>query len=129
MIGKNGIALAVRPATALMKRPEEYVTPWTDIFETRDAFILQVDMPGASKESVRIFVDKDLLTVRGTIGELHREGARILVREIVKTNYYRVFNLGQGVNKEGIEAEFAEGVLAVHIPKTEQTKTREIRIQ
>ena len=129
MIGKNGIALAVRPGAALMKRPEQYVTPWTDIFETREAFILRVDMPGASKESVRIFVDKDLLTVRGTIGEIHRAGAQILVREIVKTNYYRIFNLGQGVNNEGIEAEFAEGVLTVHVPKTEQTKTREIPIQ
>lgn len=125
----NGTSLERRSGTALMKQQETYITPGTDIFETANAFLLKIDMPGAAKESIQIFLDGDLLTVRGSMTKTFGENARLLVREIGRTNYYRIFNLGRGVDREGIDAGYEEGVLTVCVPKSEDGKIREITIQ
>lgn len=129
MNSNNGASIPRRPGTALMKQPEEYVTPGADVFETAVAFLLKIDLPGAVKESINVFLDGDLLTVRAPIARRYGDNAKLLVQEIVRTNYYRIFSLGRGVDRQGVEAEYEDGVLTVRVPKSENTKIREIPIQ
>ena len=128
MNGINGASPSRKPGTALMKQPAEYVTPGADVFETETAFLLRIDLPGAVKESINVFLDGDLLTVRAPIVRLYGDNATLLVQEIVRTNYYRIFNLGRGVDREGVDAEYEEGVLTIRVPKSGNTKIREIPI-
>ena len=128
---KNG-ELARRPSSALARRPEPLetpVTPVADIYETADAFVIKLDMPGAVKDSISVRVEPEFLSVRGRVAAQHREDADLLFSEIVRKSYFRVFNLGEGVDRSNIQAEFQEGVLVITIPKTDAMKAREIQIK
>lgn len=129
MSRNNGVALAKTAGRALMRCPEEYVAPRADIVETAREFVLKVDMPGAPKDSVEVFLDGDLLTTRGSVGGFFDQNtATILVSEIRKAQYYRVFVLGQGIERDSLKAEYEDGVLMIHVPKSAEMMAHEIPI-
>lgn len=124
--------LARRPGSALAKRAEPLetpVAPVADIYETADAFVIKLDMPGAVKDSISVRVEPGLLSVRGRVMSDHRENADLLLSEIVRKNYFRAFNLGEGVDPNNVQAVFQEGVLEITVPKTDAMKAREIQIK
>ncbi len=128
---RNG-ELARTPSSALAKRPEPLetpVAPVADIYETADAFVIKLDMPGTVKDSISVRVEPEILSVRGKVAAPHREGSTLLFNEIVRKRYFRTFQLGEGVDRSNIQAGFQEGVLEIVIPKTDTMKAREIQIK
>lgn len=124
--------LVPRPSHALAKRSEPlemHVTPIADIYETSDAFTVKLDMPGAAKDSINIMAEPENLSVEGRILQHNREDGILILNEIARKSYRREFKLGKGVNHNNIYAEFEDGVLTVTVPKTEQTRAREIQIR
>jgi HSP20 family protein len=123
----------VRPGSgALMKRieaPETVVSPAADIFETGNAFIVKLDLPGAVKELISLNVDAKLLSVHAGVEPHHSDQAALLFSEIGKKQYLREFNLGTGIKLDNISAQFEDGVLTITLPKTDEAKAREIRIR
>jgi HSP20 family protein len=107
---------------------ERYVTPLVDVYETPDAFVLLIDMPGATKESIGLSLDRGSLIVKAAIGARHREDKHMLINELRATGYYRVFNLSDGIERNAIDARFDQGVLTVKMGKSDAMKPREIRI-
>jgi len=105
-----------------------YVMPPADLLETADDFILKLDMPGVSKESVSLIVENEQLAIRGNTDYNTEENAEMLYGEICWKNYYRVFRLGKGIDREKISAVFGDGVLSITLPKTEKSKAIEIKI-
>ena len=131
---KNNAVAVVQPKNSqVMVRPESqenYVVPFADVCEMNDAFVLAVDMPGASRETVSITLEADALVVKGTVQPYHGENARLLYNELgLAKTYYRVFNLGSGINRNAIEAQYEHGVLMMKLSKNEELKTREIPIK
>lgn len=125
----NNQALMPRSSSAITKHQQERtVEPVADIFETNDAFVVKLDMPGSSKEGIKLSIEPDRLSVRGAVGLLLNDQANVTFSEIGWKSYYREFNLGNGVNHEGIEAQFENGVLTITLPKAENVKAREITI-
>jgi len=121
-----------KPSTALAKRPEPLeppVTPVADIYETADAFVIKLDMPGAVKDSIGVLVEPGILAVRGKVESYHPENGKLVYSEIGTRSYARTFNLGDGVDGGNIEAQFENGVLGITIPKTDSLKAREIKIK
>ena len=118
-------------STALMRRPEEgrYMTPLADIFETPDAFVVMLDMPGASKETISINIDRVNLTVRGPVTAFHKGNAALLCNEIPALGFYRAFNLGEEINENNVDAHLEEGVLTIRLYKKEEVKPKEIQIR
>ncbi len=133
MAKNNEIAIrqnenSLRPL--LQSRAEEsYATPYADIYETPDAYVLNIDMPGASKEGMSVAVDKGVLTVKAAVEPYHTPNATLLFREIQTTGYLRAFNLGEGINRSNIDARYENGVLILKLFKSENQKPREIPIQ
>jgi HSP20 family protein len=120
-----------RPSSALAKRPEPLeppVTPVADIYETANAFVIKLDMPGAVKDSISVIVEPGILAVKGKVELPNRENGELVYSEIGKRSYARTFNLGDGVDGGNIEAQFENGILGITIPKTELLKAREIKI-
>jgi HSP20 family protein len=107
---------------------QNVVSPYTDIYENRDAYVLMLDMPGAGKDSIRVTLDRNELVVQASVGPYHGENATMLHNELRKTSYYRVFNLGNGIERTNVDAQFEHGVLTIKLYKSEQLKPREIRI-
>jgi len=129
--GKNA-ALVRTGSGALMKIPEEperIVVPAADIFESADAFVIKLDMPGVEKESMSVMVDSARIVLRGSVKPVQKEQSQILYSEIGKKKYQREFNLGSGLNLDQVDAQIQNGVLTITLPKAEEAKARVIPLQ
>jgi HSP20 family protein len=102
--------------------------PSADIVETRDRYLLMLDMPGAERESIGVTIDRDVLNVTGTVRQEPPAGT-VLFSELDTTAYGRTFTLGQGIDRNRVEAGFENGVLRITLHKTEEVKPREITIR
>lgn len=132
MTKNTEVSVVQRNNTLPMNRAafeEKFVTPFSDIIETPDAFVVMLDMPGATKDAIQVSIERGVLVVKATIAPHHREVATLLFHELTSTNYYRVFNLGEGIDTSNIDAQFADGVLTIALAKTAQVKPKEIQIK
>ena len=121
-----------RQDEALLKRlenGERHMVPMADIYESADAFVVMLDMPGSTKENVNITVDRSNLVIRGEVEPLHKEKGIALHTEISGLNYQRTFNLGEEIDPSNVDARYEDGVLTIKLYKKEEVKPREIRIQ
>ena len=108
---------------------QSYSTPFADIYETPDAYVLTLDMPGATKEQINVSLDKGVLTVKAGVEQYHSPDASLLFREIHTPGYKRAFNLGEGINRSNIDAWYENGVLTLKLFKSEDQKPREIPVK
>lgn len=108
--------------------PVNVVTPSADIYETAEAYVVSLEMPGAVRESIALTLENDVLEVRAEIGPRHSDGYTILHRELRSTAYHRVFTLGEGIDRRTVDAVFEEGVLTVKLFKSQETAVKTITI-
>jgi len=102
--------------------------PNADVIETPDAYVLMLDLPGARKESIALRLENGTLEVEAAVEEQHAGDARVLYREIRSARYRRSFALGDGVDRNNVDAEYADGVLRVKLLKTPESKPTTIPI-
>jgi HSP20 family protein len=107
----------------------EAVTPQADIFETNEAFVVKLDMPGASKETIRLTIDADELSLEAAADHPRSETMRVLLSEIGRKNYRRTFMIGDGIDEARTEATFEDGVLTITLPKVPETKPKQIDVK
>ena len=107
----------------------QYRVPATDVYETPDAYVLMIDVPGAAKDAVSVRVEGGDLLVRAEVSPLHADDAVILHREHAADGYDRAFSLGDDVDAGSIDAQLENGVLTVKVLKNEKVKAREITIR
>ena len=111
---------------------ESAMTTWTpavDIYETPNELVVKADMPEMHEKDIDVHVENNLLTIRGE---------RKFEKNISEDNYLRVersygsfsrsFSLPNTVNTESIHAAYKNGVLTVMLPKREETKPRQVKI-
>lgn len=102
--------------------------PMADVYETSDAFVLTLDLPGVEKEAVSLVHEKGELKVRAVAAQGQPSDMKLLVREVRPATYARTFTLGDGIDTKNIEARYEAGVLTVTLHKSAATKAREISI-
>jgi HSP20 family protein len=108
---------------------EAWVAPLVDIYETTDDYFLVANMPGVTKEDVKIKLEEGDLVIMGRtnfVGELNH---KYLMKEIDSSNYYRKFKISESIDEEKIEAKLEHGRLFVHLPKVERVKPKTIEIR
>ena len=103
------------------------VRPLVDIYENDDEILLHADMPGVTKEAISINIDNGKLQLSGVRG-LKAEGAANWV-EFGDVEYVRSFSVPQTIDIEKVNAELKDGVLRLHLPKSEAAKPRQIEIK
>ena len=108
-------------------RAETWVPP-VDIYETRDGFVIQVELPGVKKEDVGLELKENSLVLKGErrLERDVKEGAHRTER--VYGAFQRSFNLPTNINTSGVKASFKDGVLEIVLPKAEEAKPRQISI-
>jgi len=132
MEDKKNVALVRSCCNALVRGVEEsemIICPAADIFETHDAFIVELDMPGVTKESITVTADAQVLSVSSSRTTDETERGAFLVNEIGIKKYRREFRLGSGIKLDEINAEYSDGVLLVTLLKADEVKARHIQIQ
>ncbi len=123
-VHSNGSRMPARQTV----QPQMTVKPVADVYETGDAFIVSLDLPGVSKDHIEVVVEPGYLAVRAGIEGRGEENGRWLHREIGWNRFEREFKIGAGVDEKKVEASFTDGVLVVRLPKSEENRRREIRI-
>ena len=105
---------------------ERLWAPFVDMYETKDELVLAID-PGMSEKDVSLSITGDLLSVKG---ERRWQGAEqsALHVERVYGKFERLIQLPIAVQADRVKARYRDGVLEITLPKVEQVKPKEIKI-
>ncbi len=103
-------------------------SPRIDIWETEDELMLSADMPGVTAENLDIQFENRELRIHGKVCPRH-EGINFLYGEYGIGDFHRTFTIGEAIDTEKITAELKDGVLMLHLPKTEAVKPRRIAVK
>ena len=111
---------------------ESSLTAWApsvDIYETEHELVVKGDLPDIDPKDLDIRVENNILTIRGE---------RKFEKKVNEENYLRVeraygsfarsFTLANTVNSDAIKAEYQNGVLTLTIPKKEEAKPKQIKV-
>jgi len=114
--------------------PDEYENavwvPLTDIKEDKEKYFLMLDLPGVSKEEVKVGFSNGQLSVSGERKqEKESKDSKFHRVERAFGRYYRSFTLPQKIKEDKIEAEFEDGQLKITVPKAEEAKPKELEIK
>lgn len=107
-------------------------TPRVNIMERADDFLLELEVPGFTKDQLTVELNGNTLTVRGEQSAEHTEGekGRWTRREFSRSSFERSFVLPKSVVADQIKADQTDGVLKLTLPKAEPStpQTRTIQI-
>jgi HSP20 family protein len=109
------------------RREPEYVLPEVNIFETKDGYVVEAEMPGVSKDGLEITLEGNEITLVGHRAHEAATGTP-LFRERHLADYRRVFELDPAIDAGKITAKMDDGVLTLTLPKSEQVKPRKISV-
>ena len=111
---------------------ESNLTPWApavDIFETENELVVKADLPDVNPQDLDIRVENNILTIRGE---------RKFEKKVNEDNYLRIeraygsfsrsFSLANSVKSEAIKADYQNGVLTLSLPKREEAKPKQIKV-
>ena len=101
----------------------------TDVTDTGDAFVLDAELPGFKKEDIKIDVENDCLTISAErkLDEEEKQ-KNYIKRERFYGSFSRSFDVS-GVNVDGIEAAYSDGVLKLTMPKKVETVPASRRLE
>ncbi|NLI83496.1 MAG: Hsp20/alpha crystallin family protein [Deltaproteobacteria bacterium] len=104
--------------------------PSADLLETETAIVVKSDLPGLDASDIDVSLSGDVLTIKGEKRkEEERSGERYHSVERYYGSFQRSFRLPAPVQTDKVEATFDKGVLTVTLPKTEEAKKKEIKVQ
>src|SRR5215467_7537955 len=111
---------------------EQNLTPWVpavDILENEHELVVKADLPDIKPEELDIRVENNILTIRGERKfEKKVEEKTYLRVERSYGSFSRSFSLANTVNTEAIKAEYKNGVLTLTVPKREEAKPKQIKV-
>ena len=108
---------------------ERVWAPAVDMYETKDELVITAELPGLTEKDIHLSITGDMLTIRGE---------RRWDQKVEQENYYRgerwfgkferALPLPIPVQAEKVKASYRDGVLTVTLPKAEEIKPKEIKI-
>ena len=106
---------------------QEFVAPEVNIYETKDGYVLEAEMPGVNKEGLEITLEGNEITI---VGHQVAEpvNGETLFRESRQVDYRRVFELDPAIDTSKVSAKMEQGVLTLSLPKSERVKPRKIAV-
>ena len=109
------------------KQPAEFVAPEVNIYENKDGYVLEAEMPGVNKDGLEITLDGTEITITGHRNDVTPPG-NPLFGERRAADFRRVFELDPAIDTGKISAKMLQGVLSLTLPKSEAVKPRKIAV-
>ena len=104
--------------------------PAVEVAEFPAETVIVAELPGVSKEDVKISFEKGLLTISGERKpSAVPEGATLVRSELRHGSFTRSFEFGHEVNADAISAELVDGILRVIVPKSEEARPKQIAVK
>jgi len=104
-------------------------SPAVDIYETENEIMVKAELPGIDRKDIVLNLDNNVLTLKGE---------RKFEKETRQENYHRIersygafsraFSIPAIVDEEKIRADYKDGILKIALPKKEQVKPKQIKI-
>lgn len=112
-------------------KPASASKPTVDIIETKDAYLLEAELPGFKETEVDIKIQDRVLSLSGKLEEQEQteDGQRWLLRERRPAAFRRSFTLPRNVDVDKISASFKDGILSVSMPISPEAKEKVIAIK
>ncbi|MGO9379464.1 MAG: Hsp20/alpha crystallin family protein [Dissulfurispiraceae bacterium] len=111
-------------------KSEGLVIPSMDLYARKNDIVVKVDLPGVRREDIDLTITKDSLIVKGEVKrdeEVKEE--EYFISERSNGNFSRTITLPFEVENEKAQASMNNGILEIVIPKLEEAKAREIKIE
>jgi len=115
-----------QPAAQAEQRPT--IVPPCDIYENNDEILVIVDLPGVTKDAVKVHLDKGVLSLEARRDVQPTQGTPLGV-EFRECDFRRQFAIPGGIDPAKINAELKGGVLNLRLPKSEALKPRQIQVR
>ena len=116
------IAAAERTRSGCCYRPD------VDILEQGDELVVLANVPGAKNDAIDLKFEDGMLEIHAAVAPRHQDGQTSLLQEYGVGDYYRSFQVSEAIDASKISAEYADGVLRLHLPKAEAVKPRKIAV-
>lgn len=129
------------PETAIVKRESQSlaqsvaqsqqrpaIAPPCDIYENDDEILVIADVPGVTADTLDIHLEKGELTLEARRESSGQQGT-FLGKELWECDFRRRFAIPGGIEADKISAELRNGVLHLHLPKSEALRPRQIPVQ
>ena len=111
---------------------ESNLTPWApavDIYETENELVVKADLPDINAQELDIRVENNILTIRGDRKFEHKVNEENYLRvERAYGSFSRSFSLANSVESDAIKADYHDGVLTLNVPKREEAKPKQIKV-
>ena len=119
----------LRPRTRIQRAiHNNQNSPKVDILENDESYLLSIEVPGISKDDIKIWIEKDLLIVSGEKKNNYADKDTRHFGERRFGKFERSFWIPEDANRENIKAEFENGILNVTVSKAPKAKPQEIKI-
>ncbi|MBT1072587.1 Hsp20/alpha crystallin family protein [Pelotalea chapellei] len=106
---------------------ERYIKPAVNIIETEEGLTLTADVPGATKDTLEVHVEKGILTLSASASR--NLPGKPAYTEFELATYYRQFSIPEVLDQEKARADLSNGILTLQIPKREAAKPRKIEVK
>lgn len=122
-----------RPSARTNGKENMTVADWTpsvDISETDAEYVIKAELPEVKKEDVKVTVENGVLTLQGERRhEKEEKGKRYHRIERSYGSFVRSFAIPETVDEGGVKAEYKDGMLNLHLPKSERVKPKAIEVK
>jgi HSP20 family protein len=102
--------------------------PQVDLLNKEESLVALVNLPGVDINEVEVTTNNDTLTISGEVKFSPGDG-ELLWQERIGGKFYRSFKLPVPIKADSVEASYKAGVLRIELPKTDELKSRTIKIK
>ena len=130
---QNRLSTIVSRAPRANGREDMTLADWVpiaDITEDDKEYLIKAELPDMKKEDVKVTVENGVLTISGE-RKLEKEEKNKKYHRVERAygRFVRSFSLPDDADPNGVQAEFKDGVLAVHLPKNEKAQPKQIDVK
>jgi len=109
---------------------ESVIMPNIELYDRKSELVLRAELPGVKKEDISLTISDNRLTLKGEIKRQEEVSEdSYYMSEIRYGSFSRTITLPVDVDSENVKATFKDGVLEVILPKKEESKPREIKVE
>ena len=108
----------------------ELTTPALDVYEEKDDVVVKAELPGMTKDDIEVDISDSHLTLKGEKKKEEKiEEEDYFACERSYGGFHRSVELPRDVQADKVKASFKNGILEIRLPKTEEAKTKEIKVK
>ncbi len=104
---------------------------FVDLWEEDDSYFVKMAVPGVNKDDIAISISENSVTIKAETKkeeEKEEDDKKKYYYKALESSFEQTFNLPGNVSADTADAKYENGVLTLKLPKTEETKPKQVRV-